>query len=183
MKHLLPIRRGIDTMQTQLELRRNPQLWDKHPERTEDNSSPHREVEDIWVRFAGSYAEGGAPHFSLWYDSADTLPSVKRHARDILHLVGGDALGGVLITRIPAGKQVYPHIDKGWHAEYYDKFLLVLEGHQQQLFCFEDGQHSSPTGDLFWFHNQQSHWVLNESPVDRISLIVCVKMDKPFGGV
>jgi quercetin dioxygenase-like cupin family protein len=100
-----------------------------------------------------------------------------------MNLVRGDSLGGVLITRIPPGKQVYPHIDGGWHAKTYDKFALQIAAHPQQAFCYEDGQYVTAAGDLFWFHNQESHWVLNESPCDRITMIVCVKLDKPFGGL
>lgn len=181
MQNLLPISKGINVTALALQLRRNPALWNLNPGRTAHPNSPHREVDDIWVRYGDDYTKDGQ-HESVWLDAATHLPDAKFHARAIMSLVGGDALGGVLITRIPPGKQVYPHIDQGWHAKYYDKFALQIAGHPQQAFCYEDGSHVSATGDLFWFHNQASHWVTNDSPCERITMIVCVKLDKPFGG-
>jgi hypothetical protein len=180
MKYLHKIASGINVIPLQLELKRNAQLWNTNTQRTEHESSPHHQVDDIWVRYAGSYEEGQSSHMSEWM--TDLLPSAKQHARAIMNLVNGDALGGVLITRIPPGAKVLPHVDRGWHAEYYDKFILQVEAHPQQAFCYEDGQFVSQPGDLYWFYNQQEHWIINDSPIERISLIVCVKLEKPFNG-
>lgn len=182
MKHIHKIAGGVNVIPLQLELKRNPQLWNQNKQRTENPTSPHYQVDDIWARYAGSYDEGLQTHESIWLPASDLLPSVKQHARAIMNLVGGDSLGGVLITRIPAGCKVLPHVDKGWHATHYDKFILQVEAHPQQAFCYEDGQFISSVGDLYWFYNQQEHWVINDSPVERISMIVCVKLEKPFGG-
>lgn len=183
MQNILTLRRGIDTTQLQLELWRNPQLWNQRRERTQNQDSPHREVSDIWVRYGdGSYEDSKQAHESVWLEAGEVLPAAKTHARAIMGLVGGDALGGILITRIPPGGKVYPHTDFGWHAQQYDKFALQIASHQQQAFCFADGQHVTAPGDLYWFYNQAEHWVLNDSPVERITMIVCVKLDKPFGG-
>jgi quercetin dioxygenase-like cupin family protein len=184
MKNILTIARGINIFPLLLELQRQPQLWNKNRARTESPTSPHREVDDIWARF-GDTAEAlqGLPHQSLWMEAADLAPEIKTHSRAVMSLVRGDALGGVLITRIPPGKQVYPHVDPGWHAAEYDKFALQIAAHPQQAFCYEDGQHITAAGDLFWFNNQEKHWVINDSPCERITMIVCVKLDKPYGGV
>lgn len=180
--HFKILRRGISVHDLQLGLCRNPQLWDKHPERTKDSASPHREVRDIWARFAPSWEEGRQAHHSVWLEASELMPAIRQHARSIMTLVGGDELGGVLITKIPPGGRVYPHVDRGWHSTYYDKFLLQVEAHPQQTFCYADGQTITAPGDLCWFYNQEEHWVENNSPVDRISMIVCIKLDKPFGG-
>lgn len=184
MKNIMTIARGVNVMGLALELQRQPQLWNANRARTADKGSPHHQVDDIWVRYgAGEEGYGGKPHESVWLGAADLLPSAKQHARAIMNLVGGDALGGVLITRIPPGRSVLPHSDQGWHALHYDKFALQVAAHPQQAFCYDEGQHVTGAGDVFWFHNQESHWVLNDSPVDRITMIVCIKLDKPFGGV
>jgi len=183
MKNILTIASGINVIPLQFELQRQPQLWNTRKERTEHPESPHREVSDIWLRYtSGEFKESHNPHESVWLDAADLLPEVKKHSRAVMGLVQGDALGGILITRIPPGGQVYPHTDGGWNAETFDKFALQISGHQQQSFCYEDGEHIAAPGDLYWFNNQQSHWVINDSPIDRITLIVCVKLDKPYGG-
>ena len=184
MKNILTLTRGLNVMQLALQLKRNPQLWNQRRERTQNPDSPHREVDDIWLRYGGgSYDESRQPHTSVWLDAATVLPETKTHARAIMSLVHGDALGGVLITRVPPGARVHPHTDNGWHAQEYDKFALQISGHQQQAFCYADGEHVTLPGDLYWFNNQAEHWVINDSPVERITMIVCVKLDKPFGGV
>lgn len=183
MKNILTVARNINIMPLLLQLYRNPQLWNQRTERTEREDSPHHQVDDIWVRYGGgSYEESQQAHESVWLDPACVLTEAKSHARAIMGLVGGDALGGILITRIPPGGNVLPHKDFGWHAETYDKFALQVASHQQQAFCYEDGQHVTAPGDLYWFNNQAEHWVINDSPVERITMIVCVKMEKPFGG-
>lgn len=180
MENILTLARGINVMQLQLQLKRNPQLWNRKSERTAHADSPHREASDIWARYTRTLDEDDRD--IVWLESSELLPEVKKHARAIMGLVNGDALGGVLITRIPPGCRVHPHVDRGWHAETYEKFALQIAAHPQQAFCYEDGEHVTAPGDLFWFHNQASHWVLNDSPVERITMIVCVKLDTPFGG-
>ena len=182
MKNILTIARGLNVIPLQLDLQRQPQLWNQNTARTESPASPHREADDIWARYGEGEALIEDAHQSLWLSAADLIPEIKTHARAVLSLVKGDALGGVLITRIPPGRRVYPHVDGGWHAGSYDKFALQIAAHPQQAFCYEDGQHITATGDLFWFHNQAEHWVTNDSPCDRITMIVCVKLDKPFNG-
>lgn len=84
-------------------------------------------------------------------------------------------MGGVLITRIPAGKQVYPHIDEGWHAGHYEKFAIQVKGNKEQAFCFNKESLSPETGDVFWFRNDVPHWVTNFSEEERITLICCIR--------
>lgn len=182
MKNILTINRGINVIPLQLELQRQPQLWNQNRARTENPTSPHREVDDIWPRYQAGKDLTDNSHESVWLPPSDLLPEVKTHARAVMSLVRGDALGGILITKIPPGRRVYPHIDTGWHAHSYDKFALQIAAHPQQAFCYEEGQHVTNTGDLFWFNNQAEHWVINDSPCDRITMIICVKLDKPFNG-
>lgn len=157
----------------------NPQLWNQHRMRTESPHSPHREADDIWVRYNAAenfttMEEFNGPHESTWYPSADML-HVKPLVHDIMHMVSGTQLGGVLITRIPAGKQVYPHSDHGWHARYYEKFALQVKGNDKQAFCFDDERLVTVAGDLYSFDNAYRHHVTNESDEDRITLICCIR--------
>lgn len=183
MKHIMKIGSGINVMPLALQLKRNPQLWNQNSFRTSADS-PHADVDDIWVRYA-DISEGmpTGPHDSIWYPAYRTLPQLRDIVFGIMGLVQGERLGGVLITKIPAGKRVKPHVDPGWHAEYYDKFAVQIESHQQQAFCYEDGKLVTAPGDVYWFNNQAEHWVINDSPVDRITLILCIRTDnfKPEG--
>jgi hypothetical protein len=93
-----------------------------------------------------------------------------------MSIIDGEELGGVLITRIPAGCQVAPHQDFGWHAKFFNrKFLISLRANDKQAFCFEGETMVTQPGDVFEFNNAEKHWVVNDSREARISLIVCIR--------
>jgi hypothetical protein len=66
-------------------------------------------------------------------------------------------------------------VDGGWHARHYRKLALQVKGNDQQAFCFEDGEFRADPGDVYEFDNSRLHWVVNDSPTDRITMIVCVR--------
>ena len=158
-----------------------PHLWDTIKLRSEHPQSPHREVSDIWVRYnpienyQGDISQFNAEHVSHWYPVSEELPEAVRLAKQIAEDFGAKRLGAVLITKIPAGKQCYPHIDSGWHARYYEKFALQVCGNHQQSFHVENEVLHTQSGDLFEFDNSHVHWVLNPSTEDRITMIVCLR--------
>jgi quercetin dioxygenase-like cupin family protein len=179
--HIQLLTPKFDVARAVEQLTAHPEAWNEHPWRTEHPRSPHREADDIWLRyrtledFDGDMQKFNGPHEAVWYPVADKLPAVKALAFEVMDQVQGQQLGGVLITKIPAGKQVYPHVDHGWHALHYEKFAVQLAGNTEQSFCF-DGETLSPrTGELFWFNNQAPHWVFNPSREDRMTLIVCIR--------
>lgn len=159
-------------------LRDHPEYWNEHTQRTERAESPHHDVSDIFVRYAADPNEQG-PHESVWYPCADVLP-VKPYVFSVMSLVEGECLGGVLITKIPAGCDVKPHIDKGWHASKYRKFCVQVQSAPGQKFIV-DGESLEPKpGDLYEFRNEYLHHVINPTEHDRISMIVCVQTPKEF---
>ena len=161
-------------------LQANPWLWNEYGQRTTDKSSPHHEVDDVWVRYAKpEEALKPGPHESVWYPSAQLLP-IKGLVYPLMQFVDGDRLGGVLITRIKAGKQCKPHADDGWHARYYEKFAIQVQSAPGQKFCFEGEELETYPGDVFTFNNAHTHWVTNDTEHDRITMIVCIKTDKVF---
>jgi hypothetical protein len=158
-------------------LQEHPGLWNQHTARTEHPESPHREMSDIWVRFAkneANIAYQDTPHESDWYPPADVLP-VKPYVQAIYEAVKGVELGGVLITRQPPGATCYPHVDGGWHARHYEKFALQITSAPGQTFCVEDQFIEPKPGQVFWFDNSYVHWVSNKTPYDRMTLIVALR--------
>lgn len=168
---------GLNVADIYWALQSNPHLWNQYTSRTENEDSPHYGLDDIWARFVPCDIDPSTPHYSVWYPSADIL-GVKQMCLNIMHMVGGVELGGVLITRIPAGKEVKPHIDPGWHARSYDKYAVQIISAPGQAFSFEDGQLESKPGDIFWFDNQYTHWVSNPTNYERITMIVCIRKEK-----
>ena len=110
-------------------LQDNPQLWDQHKHRTESPESPHFGLSDIFVRYAADPSEQG-PHESVWYPCANILP-VRQLIYPLMQFVHAEKLGGVLITKIPAGATCKPHVDPGWHAREYEKFANQNKSHER----------------------------------------------------
>ena len=171
------VKSGVDVSALLDQLQRNPDLWNANTSRTYHPDSPHHEVSDIWVRFnpekncEGTFKE----HESEWYPVIAKVPAAWSIARKIMRMVKGKRLGGILITKVPAGKSVKPHIDQGWHSRYYEKFAVQIKGNKDQAFCFDGDSLSAEPGDVYTFDNSKTHWVTNNSDHDRITLIICIK--------
>lgn len=179
------INSGIDVSPLLNQLVANDDLWGSVCDRRRENiDSPHLEAPDIWVRY-NDYARladrerFNDEHVPVWYPAWDRLPALKPIIFDLMAFVQGEMLGGVLITKVPAGKKVLPHVDRGWHVDYYDKFYVQIAGADGCEFCCEsDGiedRFTPKAGDIYLFDNRKKHWVDNNSPVDRITLIVCIR--------
>lgn len=155
----------------------NPDLWNQHTSRTESPDSPHHGLDDIWARYGDpARAQDGAPHESFWYPAADIL-GIKPLCLDIMRAVDGVELGGVLITRIPPGAMCKPHDDQGWHARRYEKFGVQITSAPGQAFHFDGESLETKPGDLFWFDNSHTHWVTNDTPYERVTMIVCIRKE------
>lgn len=180
MVDFLHIAQHIDVAPLRAALARQPELFGQHPQRTTSPNSPHREVSDIWVRFNAPQNIG--PHFSdahdsVWYPAWYALPELHGLVFDLMRHVQGERLGGILITKLTPGGKVSPHIDKGWHAAYYEKFYIAIQNPLGAVFQFPGQDLIAKDGDCFWFTNAVLHGVINESSQERIALIVCIKTD------
>ena len=158
-------------------LQSHPEIWNQNTARTQSTDSPHYGLSDIWVRHAANGDDGSGPHESVWHDCAALLP-VREIVYPLMNYVHGERLGGVLITKIPAGMECKPHKDGDWHARYYEKFAVQIQSAPEQFFCFDGERLETKPGDVFWFDNAHTHWVTNPTPYDRITMIVCIKADK-----
>lgn len=185
-KSFLKIAEGINVIPLQIALISQPELFGKRTFRSDSYSSPHRGMTDIWVRYNAYENLSKDPsrfndeHDSVWYPEFYSIPEIRPIINWLMAYVEGERLGGILITKIPAGGVIEPHIDKGWHAEYYDKFYIPIQNDEGANFCFEDGIISPNIGDVYWFNNGVSHWVENNSETDRISLIICIRKHKGY---
>jgi len=178
VSHFRLIAAGCDVSGIVAELDAHPELWDQNTSRTESPMSVHHGVRDIWLRwrdpaYSGSFDE---PHISAFWPAWHALPSLHPIVRNLSHVVNGVHLGGILITRIPAGEQVRPHTDDGWHARHFDtKLYLVLRANALCLnYCGDEVEHYR-VGDVFEFPNSVKHSVVNRGSTDRISVIICFR--------
>lgn len=172
-----PWRVGVDLVVAAIE---ECDHWNRYAPRREQYV--HSAMSDIWVRYnvwenyCGDLAAFNEPHESVWYPVAFELPQIRLLVNDVLAHLPPVELGGVLITKLPPGCNIDPHVDGGWHAEYYrDKYAVQLKGNADQGFYFEGCSYAAEPGEVYWFDNQQLHWVRNDSSEDRITMIVCTR--------
>lgn len=184
MRHFIPLG-VIDPIPLRLQLERNPQLWNQHNDRTTRDVTAHAAVSDIWVRYRpldqltapASYNEPFAEF--VWYPAYHALPDLRPLVMSLMHRVGGTALGGVLITKIPPGGKVLPHSDRGtWHAEYFNtKVYTVLKANPLSVNHTEDESLVMREGENWIFDNLKLHAVDNAGDDDRITLITAIRCD------
>jgi hypothetical protein len=181
MSHAARIAEGIQVGPLLEELAAAPHLWDQHPMRKDFEGSPFSGTSDIWLRYAdpAKPEEFNKPHFPVWYPAAEELPSARVLAHGLQALLNAEHLGGVLISRIPAGGEVKPHTDKGpWHPEFYNtKVYIVLQGNEACINHFDYETYVMRTGEAWLFNNLVEHSVVNNGGTDRVSLIVCLRKD------
>lgn len=183
MRNFQLIASNVDVVPLLLELNTHPKLWNQNLLRTTFENSPHREVDDIWLRFQdlALYEDKELimdAHESVNYPAMKELPAARKLVFDLMARVQGERLGRVLITRLSPGKRVYSHVDSGDHASYYERFHVVLQCPPGALFRAEDETVQMVPGQVWWFNNAAEHEVVNTSNDDRIVLIVDIKTSK-----
>jgi hypothetical protein len=189
LQNFRQIAAGIDIAPALAELDAQPELWNSHPERR-GSGSPHEGVDDIWLRYRpkaeltepARYLEPFIPAFyPEWY----ALPSLRPVVMALMAAMDAVQLGGLLMTRIPAGGQVKPHHDRGsWHAEFFNcKVYVPLRAN---LRCVNySGVVLNNTlervvmrqGEAWTFDNQVFHSVENKGDTERITLIICLRCE------
>lgn len=183
-RHMKKLALTVPVARLNEELAAHKDLWNLYNLRTCAVDSPHREVDDLWIRYRrqsefdpDNPQDFSNEHESVWYDAYYQLPAIEWIIAQVQAHLGDFELGGVLLTRIPPGGQVYPHSDAGkWHPEYYtDKVLILVKSAPGQKFCYEGEEHEGEAGEVFIFDNRPVHWVTNDSDTDRISLILAIR--------
>lgn len=162
---------------------RQPELWNQNRLRTTFKNSPHCEVEDIWLRFndinkfdnKDLYSGVMDDQESIDYPAFSLLPQARPIIFNLMRFVEGKRLGRVLLTKLEPGKKVHSHIDSGFHAEYYDRYHIVLQNSLGSVFRAGDESVCMKTGDIYWFDNSTEHEVVNNSYDDRIVMIVDIR--------
>lgn len=183
MRNFLRIATGVNVTPLLLALARRPELWNQNTLRTTHPQSPHTQVDDIWLRFnelppAGEEARVMDEHESVNYPAMEVLPEARQLVMQLFAAVAGERLGRALITRLPPGGHIAPHVDGGSHAEYYERHHLVLQSNPESLFRAGDEAVAMVAGEVWWFDNSQEHEVMNHGKTDRIHLIVDARCSK-----
>lgn len=191
MKYFQKIAEGLDVLPILHAAHRQPELWNANTIRTKHPGTAHSEVSDILLRFnevpeAVAFSQGVAtfesPAASVINDKEcgplpawHLLPQVRPIIFALMRLVEGTRLGRVIITKLPPGKQIAPHVDGGAPATYYDRYQVALQSQPGCVFKIGDEQIVFRTGEVWWIDNCVEHSVLNNSQDDRIVMIVDIR--------
>ncbi len=167
---------AVDTVPLLLAVHQNPDLWTKNTIRQDFPESPHVDTESIILRFQDMKEDfdpddvqcNNTPEYSK-------LPEARELVMGLMARVKGEQLGRVLITRLPHGGVIKPHEDQGASATFYQRYHIVLQAHMGNMFTCEDETVQMQTGEVWWFANEKTHSVRNDSGNDRVHLIVDIR--------
>jgi hypothetical protein len=172
MKYFQQIAAGLNVTPLMNALQRQPELWNQYPIRTQHPGTAHSHVSDILVWF--NSLEGGIVDdkdvvpFPAW----EKLPQLRPFVFDLMRTVEASRLGRVIITKLPPGKTITPHVDGGAPATYYERFQIALQSFPGALFHIGDETVNFRAGDVWHINNAVEHSVANNSSDDRIVVII-----------
>lgn len=187
MRNFQLIAQGVDVLPLLLAVQQRAELWNANVLRTEYPGTPHNEVDDIWLRFDDVEKLLKNPEDAIKlldlnevinYPAWSLLPQAKPLIFDLMHRVWGTRLGRVLITRLGPGKRIAPHCDEGGHAEYYERYHIILQNAPGSVFhCGNESVAMTP-GSVWWFQNSVEHEIVNNSQDDRLTMVIDIRADK-----
>lgn len=165
-------------------LTRQPDLWNQNKFRTSFPNTPHVDVDDILIRFSDpakcdTTSNVIGDDTPIWHEAAHKLPQVKPIVLDLMRRVDAYELGRVLITRLPPGGRILPHVDNdGSYVRTADRvrYHVVLQGLPGSLYRTGDETVCMRTGECWLFNPLLEHEVLNNSTDDRVHLLVDVRV-------
>ena len=182
MRHFRRVHDGLDVGPILAELDAAPDLWNQFGERTASPDGPMAGTGDIWLRYfpraslTGPEAylrEGRCEFYPAWR----RLPSIHPVVFSLMGMCKGVELGGCLISRIPPGGEVKPHVDgAAWSARYYDaKYYVPLRSNARAINACCDEEVNMRPSEIWTFNNLEPHAVYNLGQTDRVTLIVSMR--------
>jgi hypothetical protein len=193
VKNFLRIGQGTDVTKLLLAIQRRPELWKEDTYLRDYPQGPFKQIESIMLRFPvkGVYETEKElqdhlskydPHENIDYPAYAALTEARPLVMNLMHYVGGERLGRVMINKIAPGGHIYPHADTPLHAEYYSRFHIVLQSSRGVDFrCGKDDDEEHvwmAPGECWWFNNKLEHEVFNNSDTDRIHMIVDIRTSR-----
>lgn len=178
MKHFLCVAEHVDVTPVLRELAVQPELWDQNTLRTTHPETAHSAVNDIWLWFNEVSDDLSAVTNDIQtrpYPAWTALPSLRRLVLDLIRRVDGVQLGRAVVTKLPSGAIIYPHVDRGTSAEFYTRYQIALQSRPGALFHCEDETVNFRPGEVWWVNTRVTHSVVNNSDDDRIVCIVDIR--------
>ena len=175
MDNFFRLAKGVNFNPLLVAISRQPELWNQNTLRTKHPNTAHGEVSDIWLMF-NEMGDGVANDIIVRpYPAFEKLPQARPLIFDLMRTVEGVTLGRVIITKLPPGKKITPHVDGGAPATYFSRYQLVLQSLPGALFTIGDETVNFESGEVWLIDNKKEHSVVNNSRDDRIVMIVDIR--------
>jgi hypothetical protein len=191
MRNFFLLASGINVLPLALALRTHEHLWNQNTLRTRTPGSPHRQLDDIWLRMNDltkcrqADVDPGpiVDHREcINYPALTELPEARSLIMMLMATVGAARVGRCLLSRMAPGRRILPHKDIGDdltmyydNEPYYRRFHIVIQGMPGSLFRCVEETVTMQTGEIWWFRNDLDHEVENNSADDRIHLVADLK--------
>jgi hypothetical protein len=171
---------NINIVPLMIQVARQADLWKADTYLRDYPQGPFGDTETIFLRFPPSSVTDMErstkdQHECVWMDGALHLPAARQMIFNLMATVEGERLGRVMINKLRPGGRIYPHADTPMHAEYWDRFHIVLQSLPGNNFRCGDETIHMRTGEVWWFQNAVEHEVVNNSADDRIHMIVDIR--------
>lgn len=181
LRNFRTVLRAIDVRPILQQIDDHPELWDLVRLRTDKPGTVHDRVSDIIMR----YPRSGTPQYN--YPAFEILSKATDVAFALMRAVRGETLGRVLISRLPPGAIIAPHDDhlpNGLPMFYTARYQIPLRVWRGVEFHCGDEQLYMEPGNAYWFDHcpddkTKKHSVVNNSPADRISMVVDIRPYTP----
>ena len=109
-------------------------------------------------------------HESRWTTGSANFPKARAFLEEVAAELDADLSRGKIVC-LPAGKRVYPHIDRGEYYRFRGRYHFVLKSSAGSWLKAGDEEIRMQEGELWWFDNDQMHEAFNDGDEDRIHMI------------
>ena len=109
-------------------------------------------------------------HESRWTTGSKDYPVASKFLSQF-SLDKNALLGRAKIVCLPAGKKVYPHVDRGEYYQLRNRYHLVLRSSAGSWMRAGNEEVRMQEGELWWFDNKAVHEACNDGDQDRIHII------------
>lgn len=173
MQYFKLIRSGIDPQPFLAEIAAVDGAWDLSTGR-QDKIAVQREALAIPLRGLRKSAINGRKrrdvHESRWTTASALYPRARRFLEETAETLDC-LLSRAKIVSLPAGKRVYPHIDRGEYYRLRGRYHFVLRSTAGSWLKAAEEEVRMKEGELWWFDNDQMHEAFNDGDEDRIHMI------------
>lgn len=195
MKNFHRLATGINVGPLTAAIARNPAWWTEDTYLRTFPQGPFGEVDSLILRFPprpvpkteeekAEYLRTIDQHECEDQPIYSKLPEARQLVMNLFGYVGGTRLGRVIINRVLPGGRIFKHADTLEHANYWHRHHICLQSAPGVIFTAGSEQVYMAPGEAWWFNNgkgaegeaRPEHEVINNSPVDRIHMVIDIKV-------